>query len=327
MKPAKTMLIDLSPLNGRRQFPERYANDVQRVYGWPNLGDINQFLDGLDVVFTCETAYNFEMWRIARQRNIRTVQQHNYEFLDFVGPTRKDWPQPDLFASPTPWMHDELPFPNKMILPVPIDRLRLPYKKRTDPSQFLHIAGIPAVHDRNGTETVLDAVKYITHPNFKLYVRSQSYEHVIEWRKRLEPGETRVEFLTDEPDNYWEIYDKGSILLMPRRFGGLCLPVQEALSVGMPVIMTKISPNTELLPERWLLPVTKIGEFTPRATISIYEAAPTVLADTIDKIITEGMNRMMFDSLLAGNIAKELDWRLWTVRYNHVFEKLCAAKQ
>jgi hypothetical protein len=37
---------------------------------------------------------------------------------------------------------------------------------------------------------------------------------------------------TDERTDYWAVYDDVSLLLLPRRYGGLCLPMQEAAACG-----------------------------------------------------------------------------------------------
>lgn len=330
MKPTKTLIIDSSGFRsgstnmiGNKQYPERYGPECRWTErGYPIAEEIEEFLKDIDLVFTAETPYNPYMWERARQLGVKTVQQYNWEFLDYLGDHGRDWPRPDLFASPSTWHHEDLPFPNKIILPVPVDRERLPFEHRFDPTQFLHIAGNPVIHDRNGTETVLDAVKFVHNPHFRLYVRTQKPEYIEGWLKRLEPDETRVTFLTDPVENYWDNYIVGNILLMPRRFGGLCLPVQEALSAGMPVIMTNIQPNYNLLPSEWLLQARKIGEFKPRTTIDIFSAHPLHLAAMLDSIMFDPI-WLEANNLMADHIAKELDWNIWVDKYNDVFQKLC----
>lgn len=329
MKPAKTLIIDSSGFQsgssniiGNWQYRERYGSECKWTErGYPITEEIEEFLKDIDLVFTAETPYNFYIWERARQLGIKTVQQYNYEFLDYLGDAGRDWPKPDLFASPSTWHHEDLPFQNKIILPVPVCRERLPFEPRLDPTQFLHIAGNPVVHDRNGTETVLQAVKYVRNRNFRLYVRTQKPEYIEAWRKMLDPDETRVNFIDQPVADYWDNYSPGNILLMPRRFGGLCLPVQEAMSVGMPCLMTDLQPNNNLLPQEWLLPARKIGEFKPRTVIEVYSAHPLELANKIDKIIADPL-WLQSQNLVADHIAKELDWKIWVDKYNAVFEGL-----
>lgn len=330
MQPAKTLIINSSNFQsgssnilGNKQYPDRYGPEAKWTErGYPITEEIEEFLQDIDLVFTCETPYNPYLWERAKQLGVKTVQQYNYEFLDYLGENAKDWTIPDLFASPSTWHHDDLPFKNKVVLPVPVDRDRLEFTIRYDATQFLHIAGNPVVHDRNGTETVLQAVKYIKHPGFRLYVRTQKPEYIEAWHKMLEPDETRVNFIDEPVENYWDNYNYGNILLMPRRFGGLCLPVQEALSCGIPSIMTNLQPNNDWLPQEWLLPARKLGEFKPRTVVEVFSAHPVELARMIDSIMNS-LTWLEANNLVADSIAKELDWNIWVDKYNELFTKLC----
>lgn len=38
-------------------------------------------------------------------------------------------------------------------------------------------------------------------------------------------------------------------MILPRKYAGLCLPMNEALMSGLPVIMTDIEPNNVILPK------------------------------------------------------------------------------
>ena len=327
MKPAKTMVIDLSDYNHMQQYPERFSEiegttAAVFVKGFPVYEAIDIFLRDIDIVFTCETPYNYVMWQMARERGIKIVQQYNWEFLDYLIEWGRDYPKPDLFASPSAWHHDTLQFENKLRLPVPVDRERCKYRTRHDPTQFLHIVGNAATHDRNGTNTVLEAVQYVKSPEFRLYVRVQKIDDIEALKAKLLPDETRVEFLYEDIENYWDLYDKGNILLMPRRFGGLCLPMQEAASTGMPIITTDISPNNDWLPKEWLLPARQIDEFTTREPVAVYTAEPQDLAAKCDQFIRLGLNNMKFCNLQANNCARPLDWRTMEDEYRQVFIKL-----
>jgi glycosyltransferase involved in cell wall biosynthesis len=77
-------------------------------------------------------------------------------------------------------------------------------------------------------------------------------------------------------------------MVLPRRYAGLCLPMNEALISGMPVFMTDVSPNNQILPGKWLVESKKIGEFKTKSMVNIYEANPERLANMIDKYIEGG---------------------------------------
>lgn len=315
MKPAKTWVIDISRLNGFKQYPERYPDAWNTTQGFPGWPAIDDFLKGLDAVFIVETPYNYDLIKRANELGVKIVLQYNWEFLDYL--SDPNLPKPDLFAPGTKWHFDELPFENKKILPVPIARDVLPFVRKTKFKRFLHIAGRPAVHDRNGTNTVIEAASLV----------KSDAEIVIRVQQDLEsygklPDNIKV--VQQDIVNYHEAYDGGDVLLMPRRYGGLCLPVQEALSCGMPVIMGDntpydFSPSEEL----WKLPAEKIGELMTRTMIDIYQVGAQALADKIDEFASFDSSRAQFESILADQMAQRQSWKALKPVYDKTFEDLC----
>ena len=67
--------------------------------------------------------------------------------------------------------------------------------------------------------------------------------------------------------------------------------MNEALISGMPVFMTDLSPNNQVLPKEWLVGATKITEFRAKSTIDVYGADPVELAKLIDNYV--GMNKKL----------------------------------
>jgi hypothetical protein len=58
--------------------------------------------------------------------------------------------------------------------------------------------------------------------------------------------------------------------------------MNEALMASLPVFMTNISPNNQLLPEPWLAESSKIDELMTRTMIDVYSADPQNLAKIVD---------------------------------------------
>jgi glycosyltransferase involved in cell wall biosynthesis len=75
-------------------------------------------------------------------------------------------------------------------------------------------------------------------------------------------------------------------MVLPRRYAGLCLPMNEALMSGMPVFMTNISPNNSILPPEWLAESTKIDRFRTKSLVDVYSVNPKRLAQIIDNYIS-----------------------------------------
>jgi glycosyltransferase involved in cell wall biosynthesis len=78
------------------------------------------------------------------------------------------------------------------------------------------------------------------------------------------------------------MYDGFDAMILPRRYAGLCLPMNEALMSGLPVFMTDISPNNKILPQEWLVKSNKIGILKTRAVLDVHAADPKSLARMVD---------------------------------------------
>jgi hypothetical protein len=74
-------------------------------------------------------------------------------------------------------------------------------------------------------------------------------------------------------------------MVLPRRYAGLCLPMNEALMSALPVFMTNISPNNYVLPNEWLVKTKLIETFRTKVRIELFEADAVALAETIDNYV------------------------------------------
>lgn len=334
MNPHKTMVVDISNLNGNKVYPERYPGAIV-VKGIPTRLDIDSFLDGLDVVFVAESPYNYYLYDRAKELNVKVAVQYNYEFFDwFANPL---YPKPDMLIAPSKWNYDVVDNwcrqngVEHTYLHCPINRELLPFKTIKKARTFLHTAGRSAAHDRNGTETVIKASKYLE-SNAKIVIHFQGEQglghqatHSIDYYQQLlkdhgDPNKVTIKVMDFK--NYQDVYKEGDVLLLPRRYGGNCLPLNEALSVGMPAIMSAISPNTDLLPEDWLVPASIVSSFTPRTKIDIYECDASALANKIDEFYEKDEVEMTLENIKANMIATQISWEIMELGYERTLEKL-----
>lgn len=140
--------------------------------------------------------------------------------------------------------------------------------------RFLHIIGEPATGDRNGTMLLMRAMQ-----------RSRGdFELVVKCQEHLQPllRDRRISWDFSSPEEPLRLYEGFDLMIMPRRYG-LCLPMNEALTSGLPVIMSNVAPNSELLPSDWLLPGEFRDGFTARVPIPYFNAKITVLARKLDE--------------------------------------------
>jgi hypothetical protein len=253
LKPDKTLVIDSTPFNGRAQVKDWYREGVGQVMysnGFMSNETTSDFLKDIDVVITCEVPYNDMLYTLARKRGIKTILQPNAELNPHFLERRLDLP--DVFFLPSSWLMQEtlaLGVPCHIVKP-PIIQPRL-YKeipKEVGTLKVLHFGGRRAAHDRNGTEVV----RQLPHiQGIYLDIHDQA--------------ESEIE---DQRDLYEKDYH---VILIPRRYGGLCLPMLEALSYGIPVIMPNIEPNRQELPLEWLTSATKGKRIRTKNRIDTYD--------------------------------------------------------
>jgi glycosyltransferase involved in cell wall biosynthesis len=314
LRPVKTLVVDCpsaKPLPLRRD----WYPDATWVHGLPTAQDFRTWLQGLDVVYTAETAYSRDFWSEAERAGVKTVLHLNREFLDLHD-------RPTLWAAPSMWCYDQVPDP-KVFLPVPIETDRFTVNTEPEARRFLHVIGRPAVSDRNGTADLLLALQYVTsritvriHCQDPGYVNGIVHDHNI----RTPNNVTLVLESGDVPDNA-DLYRGHDVLVMPRRFGGLALPVNEALGSGMPVIMPNISPINLWLPDEWLTPASLKKTFMAKTRIEVFETYPQVLAAKLDHFAQDA-GFFAKAQTRARELANELSWQTWKPRYEEVLSGL-----
>lgn len=318
LHPSKTMLVDLSALNRMPVHEDWYDWDV-KTSGYPTTHEIDSFLTDLDVVFLCETPLNYYLLSRARDLGIKTIIQPNYEFMDHLTPAEQAYPRlprPDLFAAPTTWHLDDIRrvAPTRHV-PVPIDLDTLPQRTITQARRFFHVAGRPAARDRNGTLDFIAAARMASdfEPDAQFVVYCQQPTPEIQHAINGSPVEL-VGHVQDPAD----IYRDGDVLVLPRRYGGLCLPAQEALGCGIPVLMPDVSPNNDLLPRDWLLPVKPGSErFMTRGPVDVHQVNVMAMAQRMLDLYRhpEAVQRMHED---ARKTAALMSWDYLKPLYEEV---------
>jgi hypothetical protein len=295
LQPDRTIVIDISNLNSNIQHYDWYQN-AELIRGIPSDQQVMNILRDTDVLLTAETPYNLNLYTIARRMGVKTVCVENPEFYDHIKYPQFD--MPDLIILPSTWQQQEITQHStsrgtKVVqLHHPVDRSDITFRLRTT-RKFLHIAGKPAANDRNGTFDFLEACQdgIITTQDDKLAER-------IKRRYR----NTRV--LSNVQDQNW-LYQLGDVLVLPRKYGGNCLPLNEALASGMPVIMPDIEPNSHILPKEWLVPASKVGFFTPRTKVDIHQVDIQALRDKLNWFRTCDIE---VESRKASDLADTISW-------------------
>jgi hypothetical protein len=290
LNPDKILLINSQFFNNNKQHPEWYKgySVAETVKGMPKTNEIIQFLEGLDVVISCETFYHLELVDRAKKQGVKTILQYNYEL--FGNLSNPEWTLPDVLLAPSIWNLDIVVerFGNKskvIHLPPPTDQSLFNEARKTnlskDHRKILHIAGKKAAKDRNGTDSIFEMIKY-SKEDYELVIKSQTpMNHTCK--------DSRVKIEIGNPDDRQNMYSGFDAMVLPRRYAGLCLPMNEALMSALPVFMTDISPNNAILPSKWVVESKKIDTFRTKSMVDVYNVNPERLAKVIDKYI--GNNR------------------------------------
>jgi hypothetical protein len=266
LKPVKTLVVNSAPFNGTEQIPEWYQpGDPNRFTaysnGFPDDNAIDWFLYDLDIVITCEVPYHPKLYAKARERGIKVILQPNAELNPHFKDRQLD--KPDYFFLPSTWYEEETRGlgVRTVVCPPPITLKgsQKEVKKEIGIVKVLHIAGKRAFADRNGTQIVERTLSGI--PGVELTIRDQGTE--------------------DLKDNAALYKGEYHIMVLPRRYGGLCMPMHEALSQGMPVIMPDIKPNNSILPKEWLAKTNGMRAIMTKRRVNAYVTDPLELKDRV----------------------------------------------
>lgn len=283
---ASVLVVDIRNHSSREhptqldRFPDAPVVECRPGWQLPEH-DARAWLDTVDVVYSAETFYDERFCDWARDAGVATVVHANPEFTP---PGGHGWGigQPTAWWSATGWRLEHMPAGTRVVpFPVAADRFA-PAEHHEDLCRWLHVAGKAAVGDRNGTLAVFDALRHLRHP---CTIRVVTQERA-RWFADLPtpPDHVRVDVVTGGVQDYWQLYDRADALVMPRRYGGLCLPVQEAMAAGLAVVMTDVAPN----PQTWpIVPVATTGAGnvdTPAGSIPVAEIDPAEVAATMDRL-------------------------------------------
>jgi glycosyltransferase involved in cell wall biosynthesis len=121
------------------------------------------------------------------------------------------------------------------------------------------------------------------------------------------------------------LYSAGDLLVMPRKFGGLCLPIGEASAAGMPVLMSDVAPQNGLLAEQLLVPARLDRKAMAKVSVDVYEVEPRVLAAYVDELAADP-NLMFQLSERADRLAEAMSWRRLLPVYMETLETVAAGR-
>lgn len=257
-------------------------------YEWyPNrCKTYEEMLSKVDSVWFLETPFDWKYVIQARDKGIKTVMFLMYEC------SRLPY-QPDVLVGGS--IMERIHFGDSIkVINVPAPK-EIQWKLHKRAKTFIHNAGHGGLGGRNGTKELIEALKYTTLP-FKLIIRSQF---------PIQCDDQRVEVrIGDFP--YETLFDEGDVFIYPDKFGGSCLPIQEAFSAGMAVMASDRLPLNTWLPKELLIPIK--GYKKERIAEKEFDSAivdPKDIAFQIDLFYNQDIQKYS----LAGKVwAEENSW-------------------
>ena len=280
VRPDKTLIV----LTGNPDFPEhpdrfRHGTIYSAKLGHDLSLDehrVREFLADTDVVYTAETFYDWRILDWAREMSVVTVCHGMPELT--VQARKRSMAHPDQWWWPTEWMLDRMPLGRLMPIPSTYKgglRGALPHD--TGPLRVVHPGGKEALADRDGTQTFLDALSYVTEDvEATVFVQDR---HIESWGL---PDNVKLS-ARGAVESRWEMYQDQHLMVLPRRYGGLSLKVHESLESGVPVILPDLEPN-----RRWPGPRTPSTRgkriLVPCGPLRTFNADPRAIAAEIDTL-------------------------------------------
>ena len=305
MKPERILIVHASHTTRGAARPERYSFDygpaVQIAWRAPKRHNAEWLLDGVDAVFSVECWYGTAIPEAAALKGVKTVLQGNPEMTG-------DEPS-DVLWAPTNWRRDALP-PGSKIMPFPTDHELFPSDPlfKRDVRQIYHVHS-DAMCDRNGTELLYQAAPHINH-EVRISIRGgavHNVEHV---------GLATIEWLGHHDGMFYEHWPRTvGLFVAPRRFGGLSLPMQEAATLGLPIISLDVAPQASVLPMQGLVRAwSERSEHMRGGQFEVNTCDPKTLARKINEVIQQ---RHLYDFLAerSRTWAEAISWEALMEHY------------
>lgn len=227
---------------------------------------IEDLLSKVDVLLTFETPYDYDVYEWAKDYNVKTVCVIMPEYFPL------NQPQPDVLVNPTVYMRDELPR-KTLTLPWPIDLTTITHVPRTEINTWLHIVGQPCALDRNGTQLVLRAFQRNRKP---LIVRTQT-------PLSYAPKVSNIDYQIGSLDHTSDLYQGADALIMPRRYAGQSLVMNEAQAAGLPLICLDRSPERNWTVPECRIPVRRARIAKRHSPIEVSDASIYDIMNVVDQ--------------------------------------------
>ncbi len=254
-------------------YPNAPISDIRRV----SVSD--EWLKTHDAMLLFETPFDWDIIQRCKLLGVRTYLVPMYECTPEVLPYI-----PDVFLCPSLLDLQEFPAQGNtksFIAPIPLSP-DIKWKLRSTALHFVHNGGYLGMRGREGTELLIEAMRYVTSP-VRLTIRVQ--ENVSKYHQALMARDSRIEYINHSVP-YEDLYKEGDVSILPQKFNGMSMPLMESRASGMLVMTTNRFPTNDwLCGEGALIPVRSFQQVRLSPRFRVIEEAqidPLAIARTID---------------------------------------------
>ena len=243
---------------------QKHSSYIEHPEWYPNrVKTYDELLDKCSEIWFFETPFEWRYIIKARERGVKTVLVAMYECTQSPLPY-----YPDVILGGSV-LETEFFGAKHINVPVPDE---IQWKKRTSANVFIHNSGHGGLHGRNGTKELLQAMEFVKSP-IKLIIRTQF--------DTFKTNDPRVEIrVGDFP--YDTLFSEGDVFVYPDKFGGSCLPLQEAFASGMMIMASNRHPSNLWLPNEPLIPIQGYSKLRIYRDFDAAIVDPKDIAQTID---------------------------------------------
>lgn len=275
LQPDVTLVVQSRPCRGTPRphvFEEAWTTTIRTSNPVPDAVWSDAALTA-DVWWSAETWYSDRAERIMAEAGCRSILLAMPEL--FAGS------QADEVWNPTAYLTDRDRLDDVMMWPASPPPT---WKVRTRVRRILHVVS-GAMGDRNGTELLLDAIPRMQE-RCEVLVHQPDPDAQLPARRLHAAATDRVEVrtTTDYVSSLDSLLKWADLLVLPRRYAGLCLPAYEAWGLGCLVMMPDVDPQAS-----W--PIVKVPARADRpmrmkgGRVPTWSVDPVVLANRLDEVV------------------------------------------
>ncbi len=264
----------------------------------------------LDSVIFVEEMFTTNLVSICQKLSIKSI---NYIVWENFNPSQIEYYKKFTYlVCPTlctfNLLRNEYLLDNTVFVPwgINLDFFKFQEPVRKDKPIIFFPAGFGGVHDRKNEEAVLKAFSYVCpRDKMTLHVHTQQEGKAGQGQNLIKSSGTVNE------NQLIQYYKESDLVVLPSRWEGNCLPQQESLALGRPVIVTDCKPLNERVVDGETGLLIKVKELKEVPEIFCKSAEVDVIDFSEKLILMENIDKLQEMQIASRKYAEQnLDWKI-----------------